>query len=99
MASPVLVTYCMPNRRKLVRVGITATKKVGGAVQRNRAKRLVRAAFRELAPGLPAGWDFVFVCRTRTASSRMPQVLESMTRQIGALTRPGPGAGKGPAKK
>ena len=48
----------------LVRVGYTCSKKVGNAVLRNRAKRRLRAAARQVLPdlGLP-GWDYVLVGR------------------------------------
>lgn len=43
--SPVLVTYVLKNRTKNVRYGITTSKKTGNAVQRNRSRRIIRAAF------------------------------------------------------
>jgi ribonuclease P protein component len=45
------------------RVGITVSKKVGAAHQRNRIKRWVREAFRRLQGTLPAGLDLVLVAR------------------------------------
>jgi ribonuclease P protein component len=45
------------------RVGLIATKRVGGAVQRNRARRLMREALRSLAPRVMADWDFVFIAQ------------------------------------
>ena len=86
---PLLVVYARrngtANRR---RVGITATKKVGGAVQRNRAKRLIRAAWRQAEPQVPYGWDFIFVARARTAGAKMQQVRDGMTAQLRRLTAP-----------
>ncbi len=42
-----LVTYCMKNRRGETRVGITTSKKIGTAVERNRARRVMKAAIDE----------------------------------------------------
>jgi ribonuclease P protein component len=50
-----------------IRVGFTATKKVGGAVVRNRAKRRLRAAAQALIPELGvAGHDYVLIARADT---------------------------------
>jgi ribonuclease P protein component len=53
-----------------LRVGFTASKKVGNAVARNRAKRRLRAAARAVLPaaGLP-GWDYVLVGRPGTTAA------------------------------
>lgn len=57
------VVYFTPNRRPYNRFGITAGKKVGGAVERNRAKRIIRAAYRKNELILPIGYDIVVVAR------------------------------------
>ncbi|MEE9382384.1 MAG: ribonuclease P protein component [Nannocystaceae bacterium] len=49
------------------RIGVTVTRKVAGAVGRNRIKRLVREVFRRGRTGLPAGLDVVWVAK-RNAS-------------------------------
>lgn len=46
------------------RLGITASKKVGNAVRRNRLKRVIRAAFRQLGGLLPPGHDLVVICKS-----------------------------------
>ena len=53
------------------RVGFTASKKIGNAVLRNRAKRRLRAAARDvLAAGARPGWDYVLVARPAATIAR-----------------------------
>lgn len=54
-----------------IRVGFTASRKVGNAVARNRARRRLRAAAREVLPrrGRP-GWDYVLVARPEGTAAR-----------------------------
>lgn len=69
----------------VVRLGFTATRKVGGAVVRNRAKRRLREAARRLVPdhGL-AGCDYVFIARMGTADRPWDRLLDDVK---SALTR------------
>jgi ribonuclease P protein component len=53
------------------RIGFTASKKIGNAVLRNRAKRRLRALAREvLAPAARPGWDYVLVARPEATVTR-----------------------------
>lgn len=53
-----------PIEKTIIRAGFTATRKLGGAVVRNRVKRRMREAARQLLPQLGvAGYDYVFIGR------------------------------------
>lgn len=80
-----LVTYAVKSRLDGCRIGITSSKKIGNAVERNRARRVIRAAFTELEPMINGSWDIVFVARTRTAHVKMQQVEAQMRNQFKEL--------------
>jgi ribonuclease P protein component len=62
-----------------VRVGFTATKRVGGAVVRNRAKRRMREAARLLLPQFASpGCDYVFIARSGVMTRPWPRLLDDM---------------------
>lgn len=84
-ASSCLVTYAQKSRGKETRYGITTSKKIGSAVERNRAKRVIRAAFAQLEPKINGNYDFVFVARTRTSQVKMQDVLAQMEAHFKAL--------------
>ena len=59
----------MKNRAGICRIGITTSKKIGNAVERNKSRRLIRAAFQNVYKEYGEyleGYDFVFVARGRT---------------------------------
>lgn len=75
--------------RNLVRYGLTASKKVGNAVVRNRARRRLRAAMLELLPIHAApGNDYVAVARTATITADWPALLDDLKRLFIRLSPP-----------
>jgi ribonuclease P protein component len=68
---------------------LVAGKKVGGAVQRNRARRVLRAALREVAPKGMDGHDIVLVAREAIRGARTQDLIAEMTELLGrGETRP-----------
>lgn len=76
--TPFFVVYFKRNRVKGNRLGITATKKIGNAVERNRAKRVIKEAYRLLEPQIPAGLDIVIVARRKSVFSKMQTVMAAL---------------------
>jgi ribonuclease P protein component len=58
---------------------LVAGKKIGGAVQRNRARRILRAAIREVAPRGVEGHDVVLVARETIRGARTQDLITEMT--------------------
>ena len=84
-ASSCIVTYVMKNNFGETRVGITSGKKIGNAVKRNRARRIIRAAFSSYEGSLKGSYDIVFVARTRTTQVKMQEVEQQMGEQLKRL--------------
>ena len=74
-----------------VRLGFTATRKVGNAVIRNRAKRRLREAARATAPLLAVpGSDYVFIARMGTADRPWDRLLDDVKSALTRLATPRP---------
>ena len=69
------------------RLGITASRRIGGAVVRNRAKRLVRAAFRATLALFPAGLDLVVIVRKPLGDRKLAAVVSEWEGARGVIAR------------
>ncbi|MGF1609963.1 MAG: ribonuclease P protein component [Kiloniellales bacterium] len=69
-----------------IRVGFTASRKVGNAVARNRARRRLRAACSEVMPEMgQAGYDYVLIARNETLRRPYPQLLDDLRTALARL--------------
>jgi ribonuclease P protein component len=73
-ASRFLVLGVLPSDQGRVRVGITVSRRIGGAVVRVRVRRLVREAVRPWLHEITGGWDVVFVARAPLRSASFHDV-------------------------
>jgi ribonuclease P protein component len=92
-ASPELVLYVFPRaeeaevtqRDGTPRLGVSVGRRVGGAVVRNRVKRLLREAFWARAKEHPDGRDYVVVARAEARSLADREGLKGVERELGQL--------------
>lgn len=76
--TPYFVCYKIKNRSAGIRYGITTSKKVGNAVQRNRARRVLRVAFFAVLSKLSDNCDYVLVARERILTAKSYQVAAAL---------------------
>lgn len=80
------VCYARESKRRVNRIGIVTGKKVGNAVKRSRARRVIREAFRLIEPLLrektQKRYDFIFVARAKTPAMKSTQVYRQMENRL-----------------
>jgi ribonuclease P protein component len=74
------------------RLGVSVSKKVGGAVERNRIKRVVREQFATFADEFPRGTDFVVIARSGAFEYIEEQGAAALGERLGELARTAVGA-------
>jgi len=82
------ILQAVPTGRPDWRLGLTATRKIGNAVRRNRARRRLRALARtELAALARAGIDYVMIARQGTADRDWADLVSDLGKAVGYLHR------------
>lgn len=82
-ADELLIIYASANGLAQARLGLSVSKRLGPAVNRNRYKRLLREAFRTTQHELPAGFDYVLIARAGLAGQ--PASLEQYRQSLPRL--------------
>ena len=92
-AHPLVVLVARPNELALTRVGVAAGRSLGNAVERNRAKRRLRAAVHPFAASIPPGCDILFLARAPLAQASFDELtlaLRSLLSRAKVLPPPTP---------
>ena len=77
-AHPLIVLIVYPNELDQPRIAVAASRHVGKAVKRNRAKRLIRAAIVPLIPSITPGWDILLIARQPITETTMPETEHAL---------------------
>jgi ribonuclease P protein component len=81
-----LIVYGCENGLPHLRLGLSVSRKVGGAVQRNRLRRLYREAFRLTKANMPVGLDLVLIPR-KTEAPPLAELVKCLPKLVGQLAR------------
>jgi len=77
-----VVLGALQNGLAITRFGFATARQIGGAVERNRARRLLREAARLYRPAIEPGWDLVLIAREPAARSDFHAVSAAVERLL-----------------
>ncbi|MCC8043860.1 MAG: ribonuclease P protein component [Oscillospiraceae bacterium] len=83
--SPWCTVYYRKNSLKYNRMGISTSKKIGNAVKRSRARRVIRQAYRENEFLLPKGYDIVIAARFESTVCRSGEISVFFKKRVAAV--------------
>jgi ribonuclease P protein component len=78
-AHPLVVLIALPNEMDQSRFAVSAGRSIGNAVQRNRAKRILRETIRPLIPTITPGWDLVILARKPMTNASFDEIGSALT--------------------
>ena len=70
------------NGLKFTRTAFVSSKKVGNSVERNRSRRLMRAAYKAIEPNVKSGYDIIFVARAAINGCKEPEVEKQLRKSL-----------------
>lgn len=73
-----LVMRALRTGRSETRVGLSTSRSLGGAVQRNQVRRRLREVVRERLPEIGAGWDLLLIARPEAATADYAELRDAM---------------------
>jgi ribonuclease P protein component len=87
-AHPLVVLIVLANEKDTCQIAVSAGRSVGNAVERNRAKRLLREALRPKIGQMAPGWDMMLIARHGAAHAKLvelDQILTNLLNRAGIL--------------
>jgi len=84
-SSPLLVLRALRTDGATTRIGLSTPRSLGGAVQRNRVRRRLRALMRERYGALGTGWDLLVIARPTAAGATYGDLRDALTKVLGRL--------------
>ena len=87
LAGKHLVVYELMSEGRGLRIGVSAGKKLGNAVTRNRVKRVIREAARSLLGDIEQGYDLVIIGRAGAKQAKMQEVRADLAKVLKRLGR------------
>ncbi len=90
-AHPLVVLIKHPNELEISRFGIAASRTLGNAIERNRAKRRLRESLRPLLALIAPGWDIVVLARRPLISASFSEIIlaiETLLKRAALLNDP-----------
>jgi ribonuclease P protein component len=81
-AHPLVVLVAQRNESGELHIGVTASRTVGGAVQRNRVRRQIKACFDEFLPHIRHGWELVAVARQPIVKAEFCEIRSGIAKLL-----------------